>query len=194
MPAAAKHRNALLESAVRLFRKQGYAATGLAEILAASGAPRGSLYHYFPGGKSAIGAAAVRLAGEKVAASLRDLAAASSGPGDLLARYLTLLAGWMRQSGYRDGCPIATTLLETVPEQAGIREAGAAAFESWAAIVEAAARDSGIVPDRAARLSRFAIATLEGALIQCRVTGDETPLTEAAAELQALFDAAATTG
>src|ERR1700759_4433398 len=101
----------MVESAVWLFRRQGYAATGLAEILAASGAPKGSLYHYFPGGKAEIGAAAVRRAGERVTATLTHLASSSSGAGELLARYLVLLAGWMRMSGFRDGCPITTTLL-----------------------------------------------------------------------------------
>lgn len=190
MAAAAKHRDAILESAVRLFRKQGFAATGVAEILEASGAPKGSLYHYFPAGKAAIGAAAVRLAGEKVASSLQELAAVSSGPGDLLVRYLALLTWWMRQSGYRDGCPIATTLLETTPDQGEIRDAGAAAFAAWAGIIEAVARDDGVAPERAARLSRFAIAAIEGALVQCRVAGDDRPLVEAAMELNVLFDAA----
>lgn len=45
-------------------------------------------------------------------------------------------------------------------------------------------------PDRAATLARFSISALEGALIQCRVSGDELPLVEAAVELKALFEAA----
>lgn len=190
MSAVPKHREAMVESAVRLFRRQGYAATGLAEILAASGAPKGSLYHYFPAGKAAIGAEAVRLAGAKAAATLADLAASSSSAGELLACYADLLAGWMRQSGYRDGCPITTTLLETAPEDAAIREAGAAAFASWAAVVETAACAEGVAPERAGPLARFAIAAVEGALIQCRVAGDATPLTETAVQLRALFDGA----
>ncbi|MBS0520948.1 MAG: TetR/AcrR family transcriptional regulator [Proteobacteria bacterium] len=185
-----KHREALLASAVTLFRKQGYAATGLAEILAASGAPKGSLYHYFPGGKAEIGAEAVRRAGETVTATLRSLAAEATGPGDLLARYLAALAGWMRKSGYRDGCPITTTLLETVPEHAAIRDAGEAAFAAWAEVIADSARKSGVPPKRAASLARFAIAALEGALIQCRVSRNDKPLKEAAAELRALFGAA----
>ncbi|WP_373005352.1 TetR/AcrR family transcriptional regulator [Hyphomonas sp.] len=190
MPAPRKHRDAILASAVKLFRRQGYAATGLAEILNDSGAPKGSLYHYFPAGKAEIGAEAVALAGAKVTATLQDLAAEAQDPGELIARYLTLLAGWMRQSGFRDGCPITTTLLETVPEQDAIRAAGVAAFAGWSDVLEVSARKSGIAPERAAKLARFSIAVLEGALIQCRVAGDESPLAEASAELRALFDAA----
>lgn len=190
MPAPRKHRDAILISAVKLFRRQGYAATGLAEILKDSGAPKGSLYHYFPAGKAEIGAEAVALAGAKVTATLQDLAAEAQDPGELIARYLTSLAGWMRQSGFRDGCPITTTLLETVPEHEAIRAAGRAAFASWAETIARVAQDNGIAPKRAATLARFSIAALEGALIQCRVSGDASPLIEARAELRALFDAA----
>jgi TetR/AcrR family transcriptional repressor of lmrAB and yxaGH operons len=190
MPAPRKHRDAILASAVRLFRQQGYAATGLAEILSDSGAPKGSLYHYFPGGKADIGAEAVALAGAKVAGTLEALAAEVDDAGELMARYLGLMAGWMAESGFRDGSPITTTLLETVPGNEAIRAAGVAAFESWAGTIARVARESGIAPERAATLARFAIMALEGALIQCRVAGDETPLVEAASELRALFDAA----
>ncbi len=190
MPAPRKHREAILASAVKLFRQRGYASTGLAEILQESGAPKGSLYHYFPGGKIEIGAEAVAQAGAKVAGTLKDLADQEPDPGKLMAQYLTLMAGWMKQSGFRDGSPITTTLLETVPEHATIREAGLAAFASWEDVLTASAQASGIGSDRAGRLARFAIAALEGALIQCRVAGNDTPLREAAEELAALFDAA----
>src|SRR3990167_8944916 len=188
MATPRKHRDAILASAVRLFRQQGYAATGLSEILAESGAPKGSLYHYFPGGKPEIGAEAVAVAGAKVAATLGALSEETADPGDLLSRYLVMLAGWMAGSGYRDGSPITTTLLETVPGNDAIRDAGIAAFASWSAVLERSAVNAGIAPERAATLAHFSIAALEGALIQCRVAGGPAPLLEAAAELRALYD------
>ena len=102
MAAAAKHRDALLAASVRLFRQKGYAGTGLSEILQESGAPKGSLYHYFPGGKVEIGAEAVQLAGKTVTRTLKDLAAKTDGPGALVSHYLDLLAGWMAASDYRE--------------------------------------------------------------------------------------------
>lgn len=187
MAAAAKHREALLAASVRLFRQKGYAATGLSEILAESGAPKGSLYHYFPGGKAEIGAEAVILAGKAVTRTLTELAAETDGPGALVTRYMDLLAGWMAASDYRDGCPITTTLLETVPEHAAIREAGAAAFAAWAGVLEESAVSAGIPQDRAGRLACFAISALEGALVQCRVSGDAAPLRLVSEELGALY-------
>ncbi len=192
MAAAAKHRDALLAASVRLFRQKGYAGTGLSEILQESGAPKGSLYHYFPGGKAEIGAEAVQLAGKTVTRTLNDLAAKTDGPGTLVSRYLNLLAGWMAASDYRDGCPITTTLLETVPEHEAIREAGATAFAAWVRVLEESAVAAGIPQDRAARLAHFTISALEGALVQCRVSGDSAPLRLVAEELSGLYAAAET--
>ena len=187
MRATHTHRTALLESAVRLFRKQGYAATGINEILAASAVPKGSLYHYFPGGKAEIGVEALRLAAAKVTSTLAALAAEALGPAELVERYFALLGVWMRESGYRDGSPITTTVLEMAPQDEPIRAAAAEAYSAWAVVLEGAAVAKGMDPARAARLARLSLATLEGALVQCRVARDESPLIEAAAELAALF-------
>ena len=72
-PAASDTRDRLLSAAQRLFRKRGYHATGLSDILEAALAPKGSLYHHFPGGKEAIGVCVV----EKISSSLLTLLAQS---------------------------------------------------------------------------------------------------------------------
>jgi len=64
MGKAAIHKASLVRAAMRLFRRQGFASTGLQQILSASGAPKGSLYHYFPNGKEALGAAAIELSAD----------------------------------------------------------------------------------------------------------------------------------
>jgi len=66
-------RDRLLDSAVDLLQRQGYHGTGLNELLERSEAPRGSLYHYFPGGKEQIGAEAIARAGGQVAAAVVHL-------------------------------------------------------------------------------------------------------------------------
>ena len=192
MRAAHPHRTALLESAVRLFRKQGYAATGINEILAASAVPKGSLYHYFPGGKAEVGVEALRLAGAKVTLTLNGLAADGLGPAGIIERYFKLVGLWMRESDYRDGSPVTTTVLEMAPQDEPIRAAAAEAYRAWAAVLEGAAMAQGMDPGRAGRLARLSMAAMEGALVQCRVARDEAPLLEAAAALAALWDAQAT--
>jgi len=190
MAQAPRHRQAIVETAARLFRQQGFAATGLNQIVEESAAPKGSIYHYFPEGKEAIGAAAVAWAGERVVHTLAGLASESDGPGELLRRYAALLGGWMAESNFRDGCPIATTLLETAPRSAAIRDAGVVALAAWARVFSDALQARGAEPLRAARLAALAVASIEGALLQARVAESRQPLVDAAEELALAFEAA----
>src|SRR5712672_2190580 len=103
MPAVPKHRRPIVDAAVTLFRRQGYAGTGLNDIVDASDAPKGSLYHYFPAGKASIAVAAVEEAGRRVAETTSKLASEARSTGDLVRAHARLLSGWMLKSGFRDG-------------------------------------------------------------------------------------------
>jgi len=134
MPAIPKHRQPIINAAVTLFRRQGYARTGLNDIVDVSGAPKGSLYHYFPLGKSSIAVAAVEEAGRRVATTIEALARECRSTGELLRAHARLLAGWMRSSGFRNGCPITTVLLELAPRERAVAEAGRKAYAARVAI------------------------------------------------------------
>jgi TetR/AcrR family transcriptional repressor of lmrAB and yxaGH operons len=188
MPAPPKHREAIVDAAVTLFRQKGYAASGLNDIVALSGAPKGSLYHYFPKGKAQIGAAAVTEAGRRIVAMVEKLAASAPSAGVLVAAHAALLAGWLAASGFRDGAPMTTVLLETAPAEPEITAAGAEAFGAWRAILIRRLLADGHAPDRAERLATLAIAVLDGAMVQARVARSGAPLTDAAAELRRLID------
>ncbi|HSG88294.1 MAG TPA: TetR/AcrR family transcriptional regulator [Pseudomonadales bacterium] len=183
MARPAQHRDRLLQTAVRLFRQQGYAATGLAEILAKSGAPRGSLYHHFPGGKEAVGAAAVALAGATVTQTLRQLLERTDSGAAFVTAYGALLAQWVAASDFRDGCPIATTLLETTPRSEAIAAAGAAAFEAWTALIARAFARDGLDADAAHAHALLVVAGVEGALLLARVTRSTAPVESVARSL-----------
>ena len=124
MANVVKHKESLVRTAMRLFRRQGYASSGLQQILADSGAPKGSLYHYFPGGKEALGEAAVEMAGVMIQQMLGELAVRHREPKAFLRAYARTMAGWMEESGFQSGCPIATTLLENAPRSSAISAAG----------------------------------------------------------------------
>jgi len=190
MPAPPKHRQAIVDAAVTLFRQRGYSATGLADIVELSGAPKGSLYHYFPQGKAQIAEAAVREAGRRVVATVDELAAQSRSAGELVKAHARLLAGWMAQSGYRDGSPMATVLLEAAPWDPAITAAGREAQAEWRRTLTAKLVEDGFPRPRAERLAVLAIAVLDGALIQARVSQSGEPIEAAAAELDALISAA----
>jgi len=172
-----KHRENLVRTAMRLFREQGYASTGLQQILSESGAPKGSLYHYFPGGKESLGEAAVDLAGGLIAEMLGELAA--KYPRDARAfvqAYCKTMAAWMRESGFQSGCPIATTLLETVPQSPTMTRAGVEVLETWEDVIASVFVGSGLPKRQAREKAQFLIAAMEGALILARVRKSARPI------------------
>ena len=183
MPAPPRHRGAIVRAAATLFRRNGFAATGINEIAEVSGAPKGSLYHYFPGGKDQIAEAAVRFAGAGVVATLEKLEREHDSAAAMIRAYCRLLAGWMAKSGFRDGCPIATTLLESAPQSAGMAGVGREAFAGWCAVIARALVRDGFSRVEARRLSTLAVASIEGALILARVEACAGPIEDVAKSL-----------
>ncbi len=191
MPAVPKHRQPIINTALTLFRRQGYSRTGLNEIVDVSGAPKGSLYHYFPLGKSSIAVATVSEAGRRVAATLGKLVKECRTTGDVVRRHAELLAGWMRASGFRDGCPITTVLLELAPGDRDVTEAGRHAYRTRVAILADKLVADGFPKARADALAVLCTSALQGALIQARVERSGRALETTATELARLLDQAA---
>jgi len=180
MSTAAKHKETLVHTAMRLFRRQGYASTGLKQILEESGAPKGSLYYYFPEGKEALAEAAVDLAGGLILEMLTELSTKHKAPTAFLKGYCKTLAGWMKESDFRSGCPIATTLLETAPDSERIRAAGERAVDSWIEVI-AGVLERGTTKKKDARTkAQSIVAAMEGALILSRVRQSDKPIMDVA--------------
>ena len=188
MPPKPRHRAPIIDAAVTLFRRQGYAGTGLNDIVDASGAPKGSLYHYFPEGKASIAVAAVEEAGRRVAATLQDLATKAGTTGALLQAHARLLAGWMEKSGYRDGCPITTVLLELAPADRAVAEAGRRAYGARIAVLRDKLVADGHAQADAHRLAQLCTSAMQGALIQARIERSGAAIACTAAELARLID------
>lgn len=180
MGNAALHKDNLVKTAMRLFRRQGYASTGLQQILTESGAPRGSLYHYFPNGKEALGEAAVQTASKLIGDMLREQAARHRAPRAFLRAYCRVMAGWMEESGFRSGCPIATTLLETTPQSPSITAAGQRAIDGWIDVIAGVLADDGMERSEARMRAQLIIAAMEGALILARVRRSTRPILDVA--------------
>jgi len=176
-----------VRAAAALFRRNGYAATGINEIAELAGAPKGSLYHYFPDGKDQIGEAAVRFAGRGVIATLEKLEGEHQTASAMVQAYCRLLAGWMAKSGFRDGCPISTTLLESAPQSPGIALAGQEAFSGWRAVITRALLYDGFSRSEARRLSTLAVSAIEGSLILSRVESSGQPIEDVGRSLAAML-------
>lgn len=187
MSAPNVHRLHIVRAAAMLFRKKGYSKTGLNEILAESKAPKGSLYYYFPQGKEQLGEEALRYSAQLAVRALEELRTANTTAPDLLKAFAARLCEWMEQSAFRDGCPMATTILETVPQSSALSIAAQEGFNAWRQIFEDLLLNDGAAPDAARRLASLTIAALEGSLIQARVEQSRRPVIEAAEEIAALM-------
>ena len=181
------HRQNLVESAITLFRTQVFDGTGLSEILKKSGAPKGSLYHYFPNGKEELAAEALKVAGRVVEKTLLALADKHKQPAKLVKTYCQMLGQWMEESDFRSGCPITTTVLETVPQSESISKISLTIFESWKEVIANSLVDSGMNKVEAKKKADFTITAIGGALIQSRVQQSTIPLENTASQLKLLF-------
>ncbi|HEY1276730.1 MAG TPA: TetR/AcrR family transcriptional regulator [Thermoleophilaceae bacterium] len=186
--ATTDSRDRMVRSAAVLFRERGYSGTGFRDVIAHSGAPRGSIYHHFPGGKAELAEEAVRYAADVVLARLER---AGEG-GDAVAALRAYLDGWRRQlerTGFSAGCPIVAVAIEP-HESPGVTEAVAEAFARWEDLLARLLRDSGIGRARAARLASTIVAAVEGAIVLCRARRDTMPLDDVGRELEAAIRSA----
>ena len=188
MPAQPKHRQSIIDTCVTLFRRKGYAGTGLNDIVEVSRAPKGSIYHYFPAGKPSIAVAAIEEAGQRVVATLMQLATENASAADMVVAHAELLAKWMKKSGFRDGCPITTVLLELAPADRAVTEAGRQAYAARIDIIADKLIADGHLGDRAQRLAVLTVSAVQGALIQARIERSEAPILTSAQELKTFLD------
>ena len=135
MPRPDRSRAALLDTAATLFRRQGYASTGLNQILEEASVKAGSLYHHFPQGKQELAAAVVDTAGTGIERLLRRFLATGQPAADIVDRWIDLLVAGLA-GDHRDGCPIEPIATESVNASPLVRAASARAFRGWCAAVE----------------------------------------------------------
>jgi TetR/AcrR family transcriptional repressor of lmrAB and yxaGH operons len=175
-----------LAAAVKLFRQQGYHGTALNDILAAAGSPRGSLYFHFPGGKEEIGESALTLAGEAVRQGIVRAAEASDSTETFLTRVARAMAADLEKSDYQEGCPIATTALETSAQSEVLGEATSAAFRKWEIEISSGLERFGMTRDEADQVATMVLSQLEGALLLARTYRSPEPLQRAEEALKLL--------
>jgi len=183
-------------SAAQLIRRDGAVSTGMREVAAHAGAPRGSLQHYFPGGKEQLVNEAVgwagRYAGNRVARFLAALDEPT--PGGLFAQMVRQWTDEYETSGFAGGCPVAAATVDWAESVPSTREAVAAAFATWTGPVARALTDMGVPEERAGSLATLMVSALEGAILIARAERDVRALTTVARELGPLLDGAVSRG
>jgi TetR/AcrR family transcriptional repressor of lmrAB and yxaGH operons len=182
-----RSRHKLITATAELLRRQGYHATGLAEIVAESGAPRGSLYFYFPGGKDELACAALDASGVEWRRRIAAAVEHAADLGDAIDAIVTLLGDELEASGYRHGCPAAAVALEATSEP--VRATVAAQYAAWEAAIAERLVAFGIARPAAKQLATVALASIEGALLLAKVSRSRAPLTTVGAALRAMVAA-----
>ena len=168
-----------LAAAAKLFRQQGYHGTALHDILVAGGSPRGSLYFHFPKGKEEIGEAALTLAGEAIRQAIAHAAEASESAEIFLVRIVRGMAADLERSDYREGCPIATTALETAAQSEVLGAATRTAFQKWESEIKRGLERFGMTSTDADLVATLVLSQLEGALLLARTYRSLEPIQRA---------------
>jgi AcrR family transcriptional regulator len=189
-PAEPKRRDGralLLNGARRLLAEKGYAGMELRDVAERGRAPRGSIYHHFPGGKVQLAREAAELEGT----TIRDLIERSldeRGLRETLTMFGEIFRRRVADHPERIGCPVAAAALAR-PEDPELAAVATAAFQSWERPIAAALRDEGVSAKDAEAFAGLVVSTVEGALLRARAAGDMAPLDSAIAGLHRTLDA-----
>jgi TetR/AcrR family transcriptional regulator, lmrAB and yxaGH operons repressor len=186
MAKASDSKGKTLAAAARLFRQQGYHGTALHDILAAGGSPRGSLYFHFPKGKEEIGEAALTLAGEAVRQAIARAAETSESAEVFLVRIARGMASDLEKSDFREGCPIATSALETSAQSDVLGAATRGAFQKWENEIKRGLERFGMISEQADLVATLVLSQLEGALLLARTYRSLAPMHRAEQALKLL--------
>jgi AcrR family transcriptional regulator len=156
-------RERIVDVSSELFRRQGFSATGVKQIVAEAGAPFGSLYHFFPAGKEQLGAEVIRRSGGLYGQLIAAFFPPGADPVSATRLFFEGAAATLRETDYADACPIATVALEVSSTSEPMREACAEVFDGWIDDAAARLREAGLPRARSRALAISMLASLEGA-------------------------------
>ena len=192
--AAVPTRERIVYASAELFRRQGYAGTGLKQIAAGSDATLGSVYHFFPGGKEQLADEVLRAGGRFFLALYEAIA---DGAPDLVSAVRDFFAGageTLLATDFADACPIATVAGEIASTHEVLRVATADVFESWLGALAKDAVQAGVAVERARPLALSVLAVLEGAFLLSRAMRSVEPMQAASDAAVALVSSALSAG
>jgi TetR/AcrR family transcriptional repressor of lmrAB and yxaGH operons len=172
----------MIQAATELMRTRGLAATSLSDVLSASGAARGAIYHHFPNGKAELARDAVTLTGQAVRSHLAAIEAET--PTEVVEMFLASVRPVVAESSNGAGCAVAAATVDCGADSE-LSAATRAAFQSWTTTLEDRLRAAGASAEDAAMLAALMIIVLEGSHILCRAAGTLDPFDQAAIGVRA---------
>jgi TetR/AcrR family transcriptional repressor of lmrAB and yxaGH operons len=187
VPKRTDARERTIATTAKLMQRQGYAATGLTQILEVSGAPKGSFYFHFPDGKEQLATEAVRLADAQMRALIGELLDQHPSPKEAVDALADTFAAWLARSDYTEGCPITTVALEQSATSPALQQACSDAFRSWQQLLAQHFRSAGHPHAAADHLATLVVCALEGAFVIARSTRSRKPFRDCKRSLAALL-------
>src|SRR5215475_12779170 len=138
MPRRTDSRSRMIHAAAELFRQRGYHATTFSDVVRESGAPRGSTYFHFPGGKQELAREAIARAGDEVEEMVDEAARHADDPASLIRAMAQILTSRLERSGYQSGCAAALAdLTISAFEGAAVLSRAARSTEPFNTTIEA---------------------------------------------------------
>jgi TetR/AcrR family transcriptional regulator, lmrAB and yxaGH operons repressor len=183
---ASDSRKKMVVSAAALIGAQGLNATSFSDVVADSGAPRGSIYFHFPGGKRELAKDAIRLTSQQVIAYMSTNV--GSAANETLQHFVSLFQHVVEATDGAAGCAVAGVTIDVPANDEELLGEARTAFHSWAALLAQQLERVGIDTERASAVATIAVASVEGALILCRAEGGGAPLDAVALQLQRLVE------
>lgn len=180
-------REQILQTTCTLLEKQGYHGTGLNEIVKESGAPKGSLYYYFPEGKEQITSEAIlessRATSERIRANLQNTENAAKAIHD----FILLVAENVERSGFAAGSPLTAVAMETATQSERINLACRESYSMLQTAFKEKLIASGFAKPKADELATFIVASVEGGIILSRTHHTVDPLRLVAKQLKLIL-------
>ncbi|NDJ55375.1 MAG: TetR/AcrR family transcriptional regulator [Chloroflexi bacterium] len=169
-------RRQILETTTTLLEAQGYHATGMNQIIRESGAPKGSLYYYFPDGKDGLTAEAIEHASAAVVERIHTELAVIDDPAEAIGQFITNIAFHVEASGFKTGGPLMTVALETATTNERLNLTCRAAYQRLVDAFADKLDKSGLDAKQAQELATFIVASIEGAVLLSRTYHNTSPL------------------
>lgn len=182
-------RERLISAMTDALCRRGLHGIGLTELLAQAGAPKGVLYHHFPGGKTELAVAAIDDVVARMLGWLDGLLARHTDPIEAARQWMQAASVRLSSTGFHAGCPLATVALESTPDDHALREALARAFATLRERIAQALERAGEPRGSAQGVAALIVAAYEGGLLQARVAQSTEPIQQATQTLLALLAA-----
>ncbi|HJT95310.1 MAG TPA: TetR/AcrR family transcriptional regulator [Mycobacterium sp.] len=175
----------MLVSAAEVLRERGAAGVTIDEILARSGAPRGSVYYHFPDGRNQILTEALQHAGDAITEIIDE--AATQGGMYLVHRFVEFWKDLLVESDFTAGCPVVAAAIGSADEEPQLINVAGGIISRWRDALTRAFVSDGFDESDAASLAIMCIASLEGAVVLCRSTRLVDPLLDVAGQIEFLI-------